>query len=223
MKTVRRISIPQTLEEACTPERTALLVYDMQVGILNQLKNPEQITEHVLKVLTAAREAGVRVFFSRHLSLPKELMGMFQYRMAMAWQRTDSPEQVKPWFLRENPSFQIVPELTPRSTEGIFDKLTMSAFEGTWFDFALRDCGINAFIIVGVAMEIGVDPTARHGADLGYIPVIVTDACGAGNEEAGRRSIESLKFTGDALLTDAETICSVLRNLAEKSVLRHAD
>ena len=223
MKTVRRISIPQTLEEACTPERTALVVYDMQVGILNQLKNPEQITEHVLKVLTAAREAGVRVFFSRHLSLPKELMGMFQYRMAMAWQRTDSPEQVKPWFLRENPSFQIVPELTPRSTEGIFDKLTMSAFEGTWFDFALRDCGINAFIIVGVAMEIGVDPTARHGADLGYIPVIVTDACGAGNEEAGRRSIESLKFTGDALLTDAETICSVLRNLAEKSVLRHAD
>jgi nicotinamidase-related amidase len=67
MKTVRRISIPQTLEEACTPERTALVVYDMQVGILNQLKNPEQITEHVLKVLTAARDAGVRVLFSRHL------------------------------------------------------------------------------------------------------------------------------------------------------------
>jgi len=188
-----------------------LLVYDMQVGILNQIKNADAVTRQVLKVLTAARSAGVRVFFSRHLSLPKELMGMFQFRMAMAWQRTDSPEQVQPWFLRDNPSFQISPELAPRSSEGVFDKLTMSAFEGTWLDFALRDCGINAFIIVGVATEIGIEPTARHGADLGYIPVIVTDACGAGNEEAAKRSIEGLKFAGDALITDTETICDVLR------------
>jgi biuret amidohydrolase len=72
-------------------------------------------------------------------------MGMFQFRMAMAWQRTDSPEQVDPWFLRDAPGFQIAPELNPSPSEGVFDKLTMSAFEGTWLDFALRDCGINAF------------------------------------------------------------------------------
>jgi nicotinamidase-related amidase len=184
----------------------------MQVGILSQLKNGNDITRQVLKVLTAARNARVRVFFSRHLSLPKELMGMFQFRMAMAWQRVDSPDQVNPWFLRDAPGFQIVPELSPLPTEGVFDKLTMSAFEGTWLDFALRDCGINAFIIVGVATEIGIEPTARHGADLGYIPVLVTDACGAGNEEAAKRSIESLKFTGDALITDTQTICKVLQN-----------
>ena len=212
MKRVYGLSIPETLEEVCDPRRLALLVYDMQVGILSQLKNGDQVTQQVLKVLAAARDAGVRVFFSRHLSLPKELMGMFQFRMAMAWQRTDSPEKVNPWFLRDAPGFQIAPELEPRSTEGVFDKVTMSAFEGTWLDFALRDCGINAFIIVGVATEIGIEPTARHGADLGYIPVVVSDACGAGNEEAANRSIESLKFAGDALITDTETICDVLRN-----------
>jgi nicotinamidase-related amidase len=211
MKRAYALSIPETLEEVCDPPRVALLVYDMQVGILSQLKNGDQITQQVLKVLTAARDARVRVFFSRHLSLPKELMGMFQFRMAMAWQRVDSPEKVNPWFLRDAPGFQIAPELEPRSTEGVFDKLTMSAFEGTWLDFALGDCGINAFIIVGVATEIGIEPTARHGADLGYIPVVVSDACGAGNEEAANRSIESLKFTGDALITDTETICDVLR------------
>jgi nicotinamidase-related amidase len=212
MKRVYGLSIPETLEEVCDPQRVALLVYDMQVGILSQIKNANQITQQVLKVLTAAREARVRVFFSRHLSLPKELMGVFQFRMAMAWQRVDSPDQVNPWFLRDTPGFQIVPELAPRPSEGVFDKLTMSAFEGTWFDFALRDCGINAFIIVGVATEIGIEPTARHGADLGYIPVVVSDACSAGNEEAANRSIESLKFAGDALITDTETICDVLRN-----------
>jgi nicotinamidase-related amidase len=211
MKRVYGLSIPETLEEVCDPQRIALLVYDMQVGILNQIKNANQITQQVLKVLTAAREARVRVFFSRHLSLPKELMGVFQFRMAMAWQRVDSPDQVNPWFLRDAPGFQITPELLPLPSEGVFDKLTMSAFEGTWLDFALRDCGINAFIIVGVATEIGIEPTARHGADLGYIPVVVTDACAGGNEEAAKRSIDSLKFAGDALITDTETICDVLR------------
>jgi nicotinamidase-related amidase len=211
MKSAYRISIPQTLDVVCDPQRVALLVYDMQVGILSQIKNGDEITRQVLKVLTSAREARVRVFFSRHLSLPKELMGMFQFRMAMTWQSVDSPDQVNPWFLRDTPGFQIVPELSPLPTEGVFDKLTMSAFEGTWLDFALRDCGITAFIIVGVATEIGIEPTARHGADLGYIPVLVTDACGAGNEEAAKRSIDSLKFAGDAIIIDTETICGVLR------------
>jgi len=211
MKRVHGLSIPETLEEVCDPQRVALVIYDMQVGILSQVKNGDQVTQQVLKVLTTARDAEVRVFFSRHLSLPKELMGAFQFRMAMAWQHMDSPEDVSPWFLRDSLGFQITSELQPRPTEGVFDKLTMSAFEGTWLDFALRDCGINAFIIVGVATEIGIEPTIRHGADLGYIPVLVTDACGTGNEEAAQRSIESLKFAGDALITNTERICDLLR------------
>ena len=211
MKSAFGLNIPQTLEEVCEPKRTALLVYDMQVGILGQIKYPERIIRQVLRVLTTAREAAVRVFFSRHLSLPKELMGAFQFRTAMAWQRVNSPEQVNPWFLRDNRGFQIAPELAPLPSEGIFDKLTMSAFESTWLDIALRDCGINAFIIVGVATEIGIEPTVRHGADLGYIPVFVNDACGAGDEEAAKRSVENLKFMGDAFVTDTETICATLR------------
>jgi nicotinamidase-related amidase len=95
----------------------------------------------------------------------------------------------------------------------------MSAFEGTWLDFALRDCGVNAFIIVGVATEIGIEPTARHGADFGYIPVMVADACGAGNQGAAKRSIEAWKFAGDTLITDPKTICEILR---KRSGVGHA-
>ena len=61
MKEAYGLSIPETLEEVCDPQRVALLVYDMQVGILNQIKNPEQITQQVLKVLSASRDAAVRV------------------------------------------------------------------------------------------------------------------------------------------------------------------
>ncbi len=211
MKSAFGLNIPQTLEEVCEPKRTALLVYDMQVGILGQIKYPERIIRQVLRVLTAARKQAYACSFRAIFSLPKELMGTFQFRTAMAWQRVNSPEQVNPWFLRDNRGFQIAPELALLPSEGIFDKLTMSAFESTWLDIALRDCGINAFIIVGVATEIGIEPTVRHGADLGYIPVFVNDACGAGDEEAAKRSVEKLKFMGDAFVTDTETICATLR------------
>jgi nicotinamidase-related amidase len=211
MKRIAGLDIPQTLEEACDPQRLALVVYDMQVGILHQLKDAQAIVTRVAKVLEAARAAGVRIFFMRHLSLPKELMGTFAYRMAMAWQRTDNPDEVKPWFLRDSPGFEITPELAPRASEAIFDKLTMSALEGTPLAIALRDCNINAIALVGVATEIGIEPTARHAADLGIIPIIVADACGAGHAEAAERSIESLKFAGDAIITDSDAFCRALQ------------
>jgi nicotinamidase-related amidase len=185
----------------------------MQVGILSQIKNGDEITARVVRVLQAAREAGIRIFFSRYLSLPKELMGLFHLRVAMAWQRVDSVEKIKPWFLRDSPGFQLIPKVSPLPSEAIFDRITMSAFEGTPLNIALRDCGVNAFVIVGVAMEIGIEPTARHGADLGYIPIVVTDACGAGHEEAAKRSIANLEFAGDALMTDVETICRLFRQM----------
>lgn len=204
------LNIPQTLEDVCDPASLALIVYDMQVGIVSQIKNGPEITARVVQVLEAARDAGIRVFFTRHLSLPKELMGAFQFRTAMAWQRVKSVDEVKPWFLRDSPGFQLVPELKPRASEGIFDKITMSAFEGTPLAIALRDCGIRAFAIIGIAMEIGIEPTARHGADLGYIPVVIKDACGYGHREAAERSIAILEFAGDALLTTVEAFCAQL-------------
>src|SRR6266516_3307910 len=107
------IRIPGSLEELITPQNTALIVYDMQAGITRQICNGQEITERVGRVLAAARTAGVRTFFTRHMSLPREWMGAFQFRTAMAWQRVDSPEKVKPAFLRDSPAFQITPELEP--------------------------------------------------------------------------------------------------------------
>ena len=134
--------------------------------------------------------------------MPKELTGIFQLRMAMTWKRVETVDAVNLVFLRDSPGFDLIPELAPRATETISDKITMSAFEGTPLDIVPRDCGVDAFAIVDVAMEVGIEPTVRHGADLSYIPVVVTDACGAGHENAARRSVESLEYTGDTLPTD---------------------
>jgi nicotinamidase-related amidase len=210
------LNIPQTLDEVCNPTSLALIVYDMQVGIVNQIANGREITERVVQVVEAARQARIRTFFTRHMSLPKELMGISQLRMGMAWQRVKSVDEVKPWFLRDSPGFHLISEMTPLPSEAIFDKIAMSAFEGTPLDIALRDCGITAFAVVGVAIEIGIEPTVRQGADLGYVPVVVKDACGCGHRDAAERSIASLEFAGDALFTDVDTICAQFRRIADE-------
>ena len=195
----------------------------MQVGIVSQISNGRQVTENVVEVLNAARAARIRVFFTRHMSLPRELMGVSQFRMAMAWQRVKSPDQVKPWFVRDSPGFHLVPELIPLPSEAIFDKLAMSAFEGTPLDFALRDCGIDAFAIVGIALEVGIEPTIRHGADLGYIPILIEDACGFGHADAAARSVASLTFSGDALITDVKIISAEFKRLQAQASTIHLD
>ena len=210
MDRVFGLEIPRTLEEICRPDRMALLVYDMQVGVLRQIANGDEILDRVLRVLEAARRGGFRVLFSRHLSMPRELMGVFQHRMAMAWQRVDSPDAVTPWFLRESEAFELVPQLAPRPSEAVLDKITMSAFAGTPLDIVLRDCAMVAVAMVGVALEVGIEPTVRHAADLGYIPVVITDACGYGQAEAARRSLASLEFSGDAVLTEVDAVCDLL-------------
>ena len=204
------LEIPRTLEEVVDPRRLALLVYDMQVGIFAQAPGLRPVIPQVVSVLEAARVAGVRTFFCRHMSLPSELMGVSQLRTAMAWQRVGTPEDVHSHFLRDSPGFELIPEVAPRPNEAVFDKLGMSAFAGTPLDMALRDCGIWGFAVVGVVLEIGIVPTVSHGTDLGYVPIVIADACGSVDENARQRALSDIDYTLMSLTTDAATFCSRL-------------
>ena len=87
----------------------------------------------------------------------------------------------------------------------------MSAFEATPLHIAVRDCEVTPIAIVGTATEVGIEPTVRHATDLGLIPVIISDACGAGHPDAARRSLESLEFAGNALTTDVARFNDAIR------------
>jgi nicotinamidase-related amidase len=204
------VQVPKALKEIATPDSCALVVYDMQVGILSQLPHGSEVLAKVLEVLKIARGHGFRILFMRHMSLPTKLAGLFQLRQAMTWQRVDNPEAINPWFLRDSPGFELAAELGVRADEAIFDKISMSAFEGTPLAMALRDCGLISFMICGIATEIGIDPTVRHGADLGLIPIVIEDACGHGHKSAAERSIENIRFMGDAFVTNVEELRQTL-------------
>jgi nicotinamidase-related amidase len=210
VKQFHGLSIPSALDELCEPRRTALLVYDMQVGICSQIREGARVVERCAVALAAARHAGMRVVFTRHLSSPKNWMGTTQLRSAMAWQRTVDPEAVKPWFLRGAAASEIVPELTPSADELVLDKLSMSAFEGTPLSYVLKDCDILGVAIVGIALEIGIEPTVRHATDLGFVPIVLADACGIGNAEAGARSLSTMRFVGEAIISEVDSFSRLL-------------
>jgi nicotinamidase-related amidase len=204
------LDVPESLSDALDPSRLAFVVYDMQVGVLAQIADGDRILANVLRLLDAAREKQVRTIFMRHYMLPRELAGAFQLRQAKTWQHVARAADTSPLIPHGSPGFQLAPELQPRPDEAILDKITMSAFEGTPLDIILRDCGITAYLIAGVALEVGIEPTVRHSTDLGYIPIVVHDACGAGDPTAGARSLDSLTFTGDAILTTTDDVCTTL-------------
>jgi biuret amidohydrolase len=204
------LDVPESLADALDARTLAFLVYDMQAGILSQIPDGDRVTSNIQRLLAVTRKRRVRTVFTRHYFMPTQLAGVFQLRQAKIWQGKAHAAETRPLIPHGSAGFQLAGGLEPRPDEPVIDKITMSAFEGTPLDIVLRDCGVRAFLIAGVATEVGIEPTVRHSTDLGYIPIVVQDACGSGNATAADRAIANIAFAGDALLATTDDICAVL-------------
>jgi biuret amidohydrolase len=60
-------------------------------------------------------------------------------------------------------------------------------------------------------LEFGIEPTVRHAADLGYVPVLIQDACYSFSEQSRGRSLENLQSI--CLTTDVGTFNKTLNIL----------
>ena len=189
------LDVPDTLAEMCRPGAAAVLVYDAQVGILPHVHDGEVLVDRIGAILAAARAADVPVFYCRHVSLPPTHLGIGALRTAMAWQRQDRADAGTSPFPPDAAQTAIVDALAPASGEPVFDKLGMSALVGTPLEAVLRDRGLTTLVLVGAVLEIGIEPTARHAADLGLLPVVVDDACGVVEPAAAERSLASLDYS----------------------------
>jgi nicotinamidase-related amidase len=189
------MAVPESVAEMCTPANTAVLVYDAQVGILAQVRDRDSVVDRMRSVLAAARTAAVPVLYVRHVSVPASHMGVAALRTAMAWQRRQRAEDVQAAFPPGAAHAQLADELAPQGGEPVFDKLGMSAFVGTPVETVLRDRRLTTVVLIGAVLEIGIEPTARHAADLGFLPVVVEDACAVVEPEAAARALASLDYS----------------------------
>jgi ureidoacrylate peracid hydrolase len=161
---------------------TALLVIDpyndfISEGgkIWNRLKavaEANSYVPHMLQVLTAARKAGLRVFYALH----------HRYRPGdyESWKYI-APVQAAAWRSKafENGTWggEIRSELAPQPREIVaLEHWGSSGFANTDLDLQLKKHGIHQLIVMGLIAHTCVEATVRYAVELGYEVTMVKDA-----------------------------------------------
>jgi ureidoacrylate peracid hydrolase len=135
----------------------------------------------VARLLTAARESGCDVLYTRIAALTSDGRDLgWRYRH---WNMTAGVDD------RDS---QILPELAPLPGEIVLTKTTTSAFIGSHLDRILRNIGITQLVVCGVMTSGCVESTVRDAADSGYAVVLAEEACAALSQNAHENAINSM-------------------------------
>lgn len=81
-------------------------------------------------------------------------------------------------FCTGNPLSEVVPELRPAADEPVITKQYASAFFGTSLASLLRAKGVDCVLIAGMSTSGCVRASTVDAIQHGFIPVVVSDACG---------------------------------------------
>lgn len=187
--------IPSTLPELVAPERSALLLWDMEYAIAPNAFNYKDMLPKLQQLSAAARRIGVPVFYSVQTAfdLVKEEAGVW-VRIRMKRAKATDPSQLLN--AKEDPKGrEIVEELRPQAQDMVFQKRRPDGFVGTDFDLVLRSKAIKTILIGGVATEGGVEGTARTARNLGYDPVILRDCVGSRSRELHELALKLMEQT----------------------------
>ncbi|MEK3659260.1 hydrolase [Paenibacillus sp. FSL F4-0236] len=161
--------------ECIDAKKTALVVIDLQNGIVNMPnKAPytgEQVVQKGSSLVQAFTEKGSFVVLVRVSSLDGQDMLRPQTDLKMS--AGAFPEG---WDT-------LVPELANFKNAHVISKRQWGAFFGTDLDLQLRRRGIDTIVLCGISTSIGVDTTAREAYQLGYNQVFVEDAMTASTKE----------------------------------------
>jgi nicotinamidase-related amidase len=180
------------IKEIINPEHTALIVWDVQKMLVNNIYNKEEFLKNINKLIENARSKGMLIFFTKITPLPKEFE-------SPARKYSSSKMKFK---LSELPKEMFELAIEPKENEIVVNKNTASIFIGTNFELMCRNAGIETLIIAGIATEIGVESTARDAANRGFYVVVDSDASSSGDKEAHERSIQNMKKLFDVLPTE---------------------
>lgn len=168
------------MSTALTPERSALLVMDFQVGIVeNFAANSEVLLSRVEQLLSAARRSGVLVVY---------VVVGFRPGFPEVSPRNKSFGQIRQSgrFGADDPQSAIHPRLAPEPGDVVITKHRVSAFMGTDLDMILRASDRDTLLLAGIATSGVVLSTLRHAADADYRLLVVEDACSDRDEEVHR-------------------------------------
>jgi ureidoacrylate peracid hydrolase len=172
-----------TLAEKVAPERTAVIVIDVQNdfcaddGVFGQLGQDlstiQAMVPRLVPFVDAARAAGCLIVFVRGLYDEVYLAPNVVERRA---RRGRSPALC----LSDTPGFDYY-VIQPQPGDVEVRKHRYNAFIGTDLDLLLRGQGIQTVVMTGVTTNVCVESTSRHAYMVGYYVVLASD-CAATND-----------------------------------------
>ncbi|MFE6752181.1 hydrolase [Streptomyces sp. NPDC057684] len=165
-------------------ERTALVVIDLQKGIVGAPTTPytgAEVVTRSVELADAFRSHGLPVVLVR-VSAAADGADAVPGRNETQGRTGARPEG---WDV-------IVDELSGHPEDITVTKRNWGAFFGTDLDLQLRRRGITQVVMTGVATSIGVESSARAAHEHGYHVTLATDAMTDLDVEAHRNSIERI-------------------------------
>lgn len=190
---------------AIEPERTALLVVDLQRVFVTRPAPENPTAEQLLhlerwkpfydaieqvvvpnnrRILKAFREKRMDVLFAkiqchkkdgRDRSLDQKATGFNELLLPIG-----------------SADAEIIPEVAPIDDEIVVTKTTDSAVTGSSLRLILHNMGIDTVVVTGVYTDQCVSGTVRSLADESFKVWLIEDACMAGTKEIQRHELEVL-------------------------------
>ncbi len=213
------------LLDTLKPEKTALLVIDMQRDFLQPEGYAAQAGLDIAplvaaiapvgRVLAAARSAGLTIIHTREGHVP-DLSDCPPYKLERsrrAGAEIGSKGPLGRLLVRGEAGHDFVDELRPLPGEVVIDKPGYSAFEHTALQQLLTTRGIETLIITGITTEVCVSSTLRSGADRGYRCITVGDACASGDPALHDAALAMIGVEG-GIFGEVAAVAAVVGHLA---------
>lgn len=149
---------------------TALLVMDMQVGIIGAIPDAEPLIANLKKAIAAARSKNIPVIY---------VVVGFRQGAPEVSSRNKGFSAAKQRFAGAdmNQFMQVIPELAPAEGELIVTKRRVSAFAGSDLEVVLRSFNVNHLVLTGIATGGVVLSTVREASDKDYQLTVIADCC----------------------------------------------
>jgi nicotinamidase-related amidase len=161
-----------------TQAKTALLVMDMQEGIVGRYAQNSDILTTTGRAIEAAHAASVPVIYVMIAFRPGyPEVNPRNKAFSGAAQRSQALGVV---------SMEIHPAIAPQSTDIVVTKRRISAFSGSDLEVILRSQNISHLVLTGIATSGVVLSTLREAADKDYQLTVLADCCLDADEEVHR-------------------------------------
>lgn len=129
--------------------RTALLVIDVQNGVVAGAPRRDQVVANIAGLVDRARSEDVPVVWVQHND-------------------DGLPRESEPW--------QIVSELEPAAEEPLVEKSYGDSFEATNLEPTLAELGVGRLIVAGAQTDMCIRSTLHGALARGYDATLVSDA-----------------------------------------------